>query len=153
LAPGLPEAPAVRWGESTSGLSLFYTKAQALKPAQIWRAGPLDPINSTTPLTALTQDPAASRIAVTPTTAIDQGVVRLAFGVGTSPNFTAGWADETSALAYTALPDHAGGFAVTHWLPDSTHLVYPAMTNGGAAGATQIARFNTVTGTPAVPDR
>ncbi|MBL9134375.1 MAG: sulfatase-like hydrolase/transferase [Verrucomicrobiales bacterium] len=146
LAPGLPDAPALRWGESTSGLSLYYTKAESPNPVQIWRAGPLDPVNSTTPLTALTQDPAASRVGVTPTIASDQNVVRLAFGVGTSPNFTAGWADETSALAFSPLPERVGGFADTHWLPNGTDLVYPANPHGEVVVPNQIARLNTLTG-------
>ncbi len=145
LAPLEVSVNGPEWGLSANGPALFYTKPGSSGRQQVWRAR----LGNGVAVAQLTGSQSSDSFGVRVSQEPADASVKMAFNVGNIASATMSWADESSPLSVLPLPRHAGGSRNGRWLPDSADIAYSGIPPAQPV-PTQIARYRTAAGTPAL---
>jgi Ca2+-binding EF-hand superfamily protein/catechol 2,3-dioxygenase-like lactoylglutathione lyase family enzyme len=152
IGPQFDTTNGPEWGLDREGAAVFYSKRDANGVVQCWRASNLVPGGvKAEPLTHLKGPDGEGPIMVIARKDASRPTTQFIYRYIPAPRFRKGgparWADETAPDAVHDIPQFNGAAAAPSWIEGTEDFVYAMFV---APGKSEIARFNTATGTATV---
>ncbi|MBN8457252.1 MAG: VOC family protein [Verrucomicrobia bacterium] len=152
IGPQFDTTNGPEWGLDSEGAAVFYSKRDTNGVVQCWRASNLLAGEvKAAPLTHLTGPDGEGAIMVIARKDASRPTTQVIYRYIPAPRFRKGgparWADETAPDAVHDFPQFNGAAAAPSWIEGTEDFVYAMLVGQGKS---ELARFNTATGTATV---